>query len=274
VGSIAEELSAAVKEGLITRHDLGQHLAGKGFQASAVSRALGSAVKKWGTLSKIEIASGETCYVPCDGPYDALDQYFKRQSSKRFTFRLRKSFQGMSRYTRTTPLLVDVIANESSTNCKAKVAVIPLGDTEVQAYWQPHDLLSIGLNQGETARVELAQLANPLLTEIAKYESALKKETDATVIEHVKMRLQQTYENSARQNPVCSVRTPDVEGSNAWGVDGLVVYVLILTVYSAGGLGWFPFLLLRKRLEESEMVPIIKYESKRIQWSGKDFYTE
>jgi hypothetical protein len=273
VGSIAEELSAGVSEGLITRRDLGQRLTRKGFQASAVSRALGSAVKKWGTLSRIEIPSGETCYVQCDGPYDTLDQYFKRHPSNRFTFRLRKPFQGMSRYTCTIPLLVDVIANESSMNCKAKVAVVPLGDREVQAYWQPHDALSIDLNQGETVRVELAQLANPLLTEISNYESTLKKEKDAAVIEHVKMRLQQTYENAAGQNPVCFVRTPDVEGGNAWGVDGLVVYILILTIYSIGGMGWFPFLLMRKHLEDSEMVPIINYESKGVQWSGKELYT-
>jgi hypothetical protein len=276
MGSIAEELSAGVRQGIIRRRELGLHLARKGFQASAVSRSLGQAVEKWGTLSKIGIASGETCYVPCDGPYDALDEFFERPESSRFTFRLRRSFHGMSRYSRETQLLADVVAKESSTNCKAKVAVIPLGETEFQAYWQqPHDIPCIDLNQGETARVELAQLANPMAREISNYESTLRRETDSGVIEHVKLRLEDTHERAARQQPVPFVRTPDVEGGRAWGVDGQVVYVLILSVYSAEGWGWFPILFLRKHLEESEIVPIVRYKSRRVvEWSGKGIYSE
>lgn len=247
----------------------------KGFQDSATTRALGTAVKKWGTLSKIEVgADRESCYIPCDGAYDALDDVFRKPVSSRFTFKLRSSFRGMSRHTEDSiPLSVDVVANESSTNCKVKVRVIPFGDREVQVCWQPRDILSLDMNQGETARVELMQLANPERRQIANYENALKNETDLGTIEHIKMRLRQTYESARRQQPVCSVRTPDVEGG-VMGVNGhMVIWVLVLTVYSAGGFGWFPFLLLRRHLEESEMLPILRYESKRAQWSGKDFYS-
>jgi hypothetical protein len=90
---------------------------------------------------------------------------------------------------------------------------------------------------------------------------------DPVVIEHVKMRLEQTYESAARQKPVCYVRTPDVEGGRK-GVDGSV-NILILTVYSSGGLSWTPFLLLRRRIEESEFLPIVGYKSKNVEWRGK-----
>ena len=57
MGSIADELSAAVEGGRIRRRELGEYMQGKGFQDSAISRALGSAVKKWGSLSKVELLS-------------------------------------------------------------------------------------------------------------------------------------------------------------------------------------------------------------------------
>ncbi|MGH9918994.1 MAG: hypothetical protein ACRD6W_09025, partial [Nitrososphaerales archaeon] len=171
---------------------MGEYMKGKGFQDSAISRALGSAVKKWGSLSKMEVGEGEeTCYIPCDGAYAGLDEPFRRPASNRFTFKLRSSFRGMSRdLDFSIPLQVDVTANESSVNCKAKVRAIPFGESEVQVYWQPHDVLSLDMNQGETARVELMQISNPRQREIVNYEEALKNETDSMVIEHVKMRLQ------------------------------------------------------------------------------------
>ena len=273
MGSLADELSAAVGEGWVRRSEIGEHMRAKGFQDSSTTRALGSAVKRWGSLSRIEVSSGETCYIPREDAYDALDNAFGRPGSNRFAFKLRSSARGMSRRTdHSFPIQVDVMANESSTNCKAKVKAMPFGDREVLVYWQPHDVLSLDMNQGETAGVELVQLFNPLQREIANYENALKNETNSDVIEHVKMRLRQTYERAAAQQPLCSIRTPDVEG----GVTGLsgpmAIFVLVLTVYSAGGLGWFPFLLLRRRLEESEILPIVKYESKRVQWSGEGLY--
>lgn len=277
MGSIADELSAGVEGGRIKRRELGEYMKGKGFQDSAISRALGSAVKKWGTLSKVAVGAGgdETCYIPCEGAYDALDEVFSKPVSNRFTFKLRSSIRGMSRYTEDSiPLQVEVAANESSTNCKAKVNVIPFGDREVQVYWQPRDILSFDVNQGETTRVELMQLANPERKEIVNYQNALKNETELGAIEHIKMRLRQTYDSAVRQRPVCSIRTPDVEGG-MMGVNGhIVIWILVLTVYSSGGLAWFPFLLLRRHLEESEILPIIQYESKRVpQWSGKGIYS-
>jgi hypothetical protein len=113
-------------------------------------------------------------------------------------------------------------------------------------------------------RVELLHVENPRQREIVHYESALKGETDSGVIEHVKMRLRQTYESAAGQKPVCYVRTPDVEGGRV--IVGDTVNILVLTVYSSGGLSYLPFLVLRKRLETSEILPIIKYESKRVRW--------
>ena len=92
------------------------------------------------------------------------------------------------------------------------------------------------MNQGETARAELLEVDSPERRQIASYEGALKGETDPGVIEHVKMRLRQTYESAGTQKPVCYVRTPDVEGGRK-GVDG-TVNVLILTVYSSAGLSW------------------------------------
>jgi len=48
----------------------------------------------------------------------------------------------------------------------------------------------------------------------------------------------------------------------------MVVYVLVLTIYSASGPGWFPFLPVRKHLEESEITPIFSYESKGFNGRG------
>lgn len=274
MGSLADELSAGVKAGWVRRSELGEYMRAKGFQDSSTTRALGTAVKKWGYLSRIEVPYQETCYIPREDAYDALDDAFGRPSSKRFAFKLRSSFLGMSRRTdRAIPIQVDVLAKETSTNCKTKVRAIPFGDREVQVYWQPHDVLSLDINQGETAGVELMQLFNPVQRELVNYENSLKSATDPGVIEHIQMRLRQTYERAAGQQPLGSIRTPDVEG----GVTGLggpmAVFVLVLTVYSAGGPDWFPFLLLRRKLEESEILPILKYESKSVQWSGEGLYS-
>jgi hypothetical protein len=268
VGSLADELGAAVAEGWVRRSEIGRYMRAKGVQDSSTTRSLGSAVKRWGSLSEIEVSSGETCYIPREDAYDLLDDAFGRPTSNRFTFKLGSSFHGMSRRSDyAVPIRVVVVANESSTNCKAKVRAIPFGDREVQAYWQPHDALSLDLNKGETAGVELVQLFNPVQREIANYEG------DPGTIDHIKMRLRQTYERAAGQRPLCSVRTPDVEGG-ATGLNGpMAIFVLVLTIYSAGGPGWFPFLLLRRRLEESEILPIVKYESKRVQWSGERLYS-
>lgn len=271
MGSIADELSAGVQTGRVRRRELGEYMRSKGYQDSATTRGLGSAVKMWGSLAKVELASDteskatEDAYVPCDGAYGSLDELLKRRATNRFAFRLGGSFRRVSRYTESpVPIYVDVVANESSTNCKAKVKAVPSAGREVQVYWQPHDALSLDLNQGETMRAELLQAENPRRREIANYEGALKGETDSGVIEHVKMRLRQTYESAAGQKPVCYVRTPDVEGGRVMVSD--IVNILILTVYSSGGLSHLPFLVLRKRLEESEILPILRYESKRVQW--------
>jgi hypothetical protein len=274
MGSLADELSAGAKAGCVRRSELGEYMRSKGVQESSTTRALGTAVKRWGYLSRIEVPHRETCYIPREDAYDALDDAFGRHSSDRFAFKLRSSFLGMSARTdHPIPIQVDVTANESSTNCKAKVRAIPFGDREVQVYWQPHDALSLDMNQGETAGVELMQLFNPAQRELVNYENALKNATDPGIIEHVKMRLRQTYDRAVGQQPSGSIRTPDVEG----GVTGLggpmAVFVFVLTVYSAGGLGWFPFLLLRRKLEESEILPIPKYESKKVQWSGEGRYS-
>ncbi|MDG7027516.1 MAG: hypothetical protein JRN16_03795 [Nitrososphaerota archaeon] len=273
MGSLAEELNAGVEAGWVRRSELGEYMRVRGFQDSSTTRALGSAVKKWGSLSRIEVSSGETCYIPREDAYDALDDAFGRPASNRFAFRSRSLFHGMSRRTdHPIPIQVDVIANESSANCKAKVRAIPFGDREVQVYWRPHDALSLDMNQGETTGVELVQLFNPVQREIANYENALKNETNTGTIEHIEMRLRQIYERAAGQQPLCSIRTPDAEGG-AIGLDGpIAIFVLVLVVYSAGGLSWFPFLILRKKLEESEILPIVKYESKRVQWSGEGLY--
>lgn len=274
MGSLADELSAGVKAGWVRRRELGDYMRSRGVQDSSMTRALGTAVKRWGYLSRIKVSYRETCYIPREDAYDALDDAFGRPSSDRFAFKLRSSFLGMSgRTDHAIPIQVDVTANESSTNCKAKVRAIPFGDREVQVYWQPHDILSLDMNQGETAGVELMQLFNPVQRELVNYENALKNATDPAVIEHIKMRLRQTYERAAGQQPLGSIRTPDMEG----GVTGLggpmAIFVFVLTIYSAGGLGWFPFLLLRRKLEESEILPILKYESKRVQWSGESRYS-
>lgn len=248
----------------------------KGFQDSATSRAPGSAVKKWGSLAKIELASGaeldstEEAYVPCDGAHASLGELLRRPGIDRFNLRLggSSSFRGPSRYSESPiPLHVDVVANESSTNCKAKVNAVPFGDGEVQVYWQPHDALSLDLNQGETTRVELLQVDNPERREITNYQSALKGENDSAAIEHIEMRLKQAYERAARQKPVIYVRTPGVEGNRKSISD--TVNILVLTVYSTGGLSYAPFLVLRKNLEESEVLPILRYESKRTQWPAR-----
>jgi len=274
VGSIADALSAGVGEGRITRRELGDYMAGKGFQDSAVSRGLGLAVAKWGSLAKVKVPStNETGrvaegYVPCDGAYESLDELMRRPATGRFAFRFGGSFRAVGRHLDSpVPIRVDVVANESSTNCKAKVNVVPFGDRDVQVYWRPRDALSLDMNQGETARAELLEVDNPERRRIANYEGALKGETDPAVIEHVRMRLRQTYESAARQKPVCYVRTPDVEGGRK-GVDSSV-NVLVLTVYSSEGLSWTPFLLLRRRIEESEILPIVGYKSKNVEWPGR-----
>jgi hypothetical protein len=274
VGSLTDELSAAVGEGWVRRSEIGEYMRAKGFQDSSTTRSLGSAVKRWGSLSKIEVSSGETCYIPREDAYDLLDDAFRRPSSNRFSFKLRSSFHGMSRRTDyAVPIQIDVVANESSTNCKAKVKATPFGDREVQVYWQPHDTLSLDMNQGEAAGVELVQLFNPVQKEILNYENALKAESNPGTIAHIRMRLQQNYERAAGQQPLCSIRTPDVE-SGVTGLGGpMTIFVLVLTIYSSEGLGWFPFLLLRRKLEESEILPIVKYESKRVQWSGEGLYS-
>ena len=263
-----------MKEGRIRRSEIGAYMRGKGFQDSATSRALGAAVKKWGSLAKVELASGPDlgsageAYVPCGGEHAVLGELLRRPATDRFAFRLGSLFRGLSRYTESPiPLYVDVVANESSTNCKAKVNAIPSGNREAQVYWQPRDALSFDLNQGETARAELLQVDNPGRRAIANYQSALAGETDSGRIGHIEMRLKQTYESAARQKPVIYVRTPDVQGNRINVSD--TVNVLVLTVYSTGGLSYAPFLVLRRNLEESQALPILRYESKRAQWSAR-----
>jgi hypothetical protein len=274
VGSLADELGAGVKEGRVRRSEIGAYMRGKGFQDSATSRALGAAVKKWGSLAKVDLASGpdldstEEAYVPCGGGHAALGELLRRPAADRFAFRLGSSFQRVTRHTESPiPLYVDVIANESSTNCKAKVSAIPSGDREVQVYWQPHDALSFDLNQGETARAEVLQVDNPGRREIANYQSALVGQTDSAAIGHIEMRLEQTYGRAARLKTVIYVRTPDVQGNRINVID--TVNVLVLTVYSTGGLSYAPFLVLRRNLEESHVLPILRYESKLAQWSAR-----
>jgi hypothetical protein len=276
VGSIADALSAGAVEGRMTRRELGEYMKGKGFQDSAISRGLGLAVAKWGTLAKIKVpfrnestSRVEDGYVPCDGAYESLDELMRRPANSRFTFRLGgSSFRGVGRHLDSPIALhVDVVAKESSTNCKAKVNAVPFGDREVQFFWQPRDALSLDMNQGETARAELLEVDNPERRRIANYEGALKSETDPAVIEHLRMRLRQTHDSAATQKPVCYVRTPDVEGGRK-GIDA-IVNVLVLTVYSSQGLSWTPFLLLRRRIEESEILPIVGYKSKNVEWPGK-----
>jgi hypothetical protein len=139
VGSIADELSAGVQEGRVRRRELGEYMRSKGYQDSATTRGLGSAVKMWGSLAKVELASDteskatEDAYIPCDGAYASLDGLLRRPATDRFAFKLEGSFHRVSRYTESPVLLsADVVANESSTNCKAKINVIPSSGREVQ----------------------------------------------------------------------------------------------------------------------------------------------
>ena len=259
MGSMAEELDAAVTSGRVRRRELGSYLEGRGLQSSSISRALGPAVRKWGSLAKVvllrdvETNDTEDGYIP---NYGGANKLFKREASDKFLFGpALASLKGL--YTpRDHPLFVGVKAREYAANCKAKVTVFPRGVStfpygeEVQAYWQPGSKLAVDLNSGESAKAEILGI---WCTDAFRYR---------------------WHAGQKDSPPLCFVRTPSGKGNDKDDISELssTVNLLVLTVYSANFFAYFPFLFLKKKLTRIEMIPIIGYTSKEVSWSGKGLY--
>jgi hypothetical protein len=266
VGSLSEEVSAAVEGGWIKTHELGERIRSKGHQRSAISRTLGSAVTKWGTLAKVELldedGQGSTeGYVPSYEGFGKLIQGIGHsEAPSKFMFGpslARLHGLAVPPPPEWFPLFVDVTALESARNCKAKVSVFPPGvgaaphGQEVQAFWQPGDRPSVDLNAGESAMAELMMV-------------------------NCSTGWRYNWNQGERDMlPNYFVRTPEarVGTGEDWYEMRSLVNLLVLSVYSESSFARFPFLFLRRKLTKVEMIPIVGYTSKRVKWSGKGLYT-
>lgn len=250
--------------GWIRTHEVGERIRSKGHQRSAISRTLGSAVTKWGTLAKVELldrdGQGSTDgYVPSYEGFGKLIQgtgHSEVPSKFMFGPSLAR-LHGLAAPSEWFPLFVDVTALESARNCKAKVSVFPPGvgaaphGQEVQAFWQPGDRPTVDLNAGESAMAEVVMI-------------------------NCSVGWQHAWQNGDRDAPPnCFVRTPESRAGmqEDWYEMRSLVNLVVLSVYSADSFTRFPFLFLKRRLTRVEMVPIVGYASKNVKWSGKGLYS-
>lgn len=261
MGSLSEELGAAVDGGWIRRRELGEHLRAKGHQPSAVSRTLGQAVSKWDTLAKVELLNDASLNTTEEGYVPSYEGFGRLLQTKGSTAEPAKfifgpnlaNLKGLAAPREWLPLFVDVTALEHSPNCKAKVSVFPPGvgaashGQEVQALWQPGDRPSVDLNAGESAMVEVMMV-------------------------NCSTGWQHAWHGGQRDiAPNCFVRTPEARSGlqEDWYEMGSLVNLLVLSVYSTNSFTRFPFLFLKRRLSKVEMVPIVGYASKRVSGPGK-----